>query len=262
MAYHVVIPARYASTRLPGKPLLRHRRPHDDPARGGAGSSQRRGPSAGRHRRRAHCGGSPRSARTRGVDRGDDRCRAAVRHRSCRRRGAPAGLGRRHDRGQRAGRRTVRAAAPDRPGGRSAGARSGRPPSPRSRRRSNRCTNSWIPTWSRWCARPMARRCISAARRFPGRATARARDSAARPTFAGALRHVGLYAYRVGALKRITAMAPSTYEQAEKLEQLRALQAGLRIAVALCAEPPGPGIDTDADLQRARARAATEPGAR
>jgi 3-deoxy-manno-octulosonate cytidylyltransferase (CMP-KDO synthetase) len=80
--------------------------------------------------------------------------------------------------------------------------------------------------------------------------------------FSGALRHVGLYAYRVGALKRITAMAPSAYEQAEKLEQLRALQAGLRIAVALCAEPPGPGVDTDADLQRARSRAAMEPGAR
>ncbi len=80
--------------------------------------------------------------------------------------------------------------------------------------------------------------------------------------FSGALRHVGLYAYRVGALQRITAMAPSTYELAEKLEQLRALQEGLRITVALCAEPPGPGIDTDADLRRARARATTEPGAR
>ena len=80
--------------------------------------------------------------------------------------------------------------------------------------------------------------------------------------YSGALRHVGLYAYRVGALKRIMAMVPSTYEQAEKLEQLRALQAGLRITVALCVEPPGPGIDTDADLQRARMRAATEPGAR
>ncbi|MDH5272815.1 MAG: 3-deoxy-manno-octulosonate cytidylyltransferase [Gammaproteobacteria bacterium] len=79
--------------------------------------------------------------------------------------------------------------------------------------------------------------------------------------FTGALRHVGLYAYRVGALKRITAMAPSSYEQTEKLEQLRALQAGLRITVALCVEPPGPGIDTDADMQRARTRAAAEPGA-
>jgi 3-deoxy-manno-octulosonate cytidylyltransferase (CMP-KDO synthetase) len=57
-------------------------------------------------------------------------------------------------------------------------------------------------------------------------------------------------------------MAPSTYEKVERLEQLRALQAGLRITVALCVEPPGPGIDTDADLQRARKRAANEPGAR
>jgi 3-deoxy-manno-octulosonate cytidylyltransferase (CMP-KDO synthetase) len=80
--------------------------------------------------------------------------------------------------------------------------------------------------------------------------------------FAGALRHVGLYAYRVGALKQITAMVASSYEKTEKLEQLRALQAGLRIRVALCAEPPGPGIDTDADLQRARSHAATEHGAR
>jgi 3-deoxy-manno-octulosonate cytidylyltransferase (CMP-KDO synthetase) len=71
-----------------------------------------------------------------------------------------------------------------------------------------------------------------------------------------ALRHVGLYAYRVGALKRLTALPPSSHELREKLEQLRALQAGLRIVVATCVEPPGPGIDTDADLARARARVA------
>ena len=75
-------------------------------------------------------------------------------------------------------------------------------------------------------------------------------------TYDGALRHVGLYAYRVGALKRVTAMTPSPYEQAEKLEQLRALEAGLRIVVAQCVEPPGPGIDTADDLERARARVA------
>jgi 3-deoxy-manno-octulosonate cytidylyltransferase (CMP-KDO synthetase) len=79
--------------------------------------------------------------------------------------------------------------------------------------------------------------------------------------FAGALRHVGLYAYRVGALQGITTMAPSSHELTEKLEQLRALQAGLRIAVALCVEPPGPGVDTATDLERARARCAAPSGA-
>jgi 3-deoxy-manno-octulosonate cytidylyltransferase (CMP-KDO synthetase) len=79
---------------------------------------------------------------------------------------------------------------------------------------------------------------------------------ASQTEFAGTLRHVGLYAYRVGALRRITGLPPSTLELTEKLEQLRALQAGLRIAVALCVEPPGPGIDTEADLQQARARLA------
>lgn len=66
--------------------------------------------------------------------------------------------------------------------------------------------------------------------------------------FAGALRHVGLYAYRVGVLKRITAMAPSALEQSEKLEQLRALDNGITIAVGLARERPGPGVDTEEDL--------------
>jgi len=74
--------------------------------------------------------------------------------------------------------------------------------------------------------------------------------------FAGALRHVGLYAYRVGVLKRITSLPPSGLEQCEKLEQLRALENGVRIAVARCAAPPMPGIDTTADLERARQRVA------
>ena len=74
--------------------------------------------------------------------------------------------------------------------------------------------------------------------------------------FAGALRHVGLYAYRVGVLKRITSLPPSGLEQCEKLEQLRALENGVRIAVARCAAPPMPGVDTTADLERARQRVA------
>ena len=79
---------------------------------------------------------------------------------------------------------------------------------------------------------------------------------ASQAVFAGALRHVGLYAYRVGALARLTSLPPSDLELCEKLEQLRALQAGLRIVVAVCRETPGPGIDTELDLQRARARVA------
>jgi 3-deoxy-manno-octulosonate cytidylyltransferase (CMP-KDO synthetase) len=76
--------------------------------------------------------------------------------------------------------------------------------------------------------------------------------------YRGALRHVGLYAYRVGALMQLTSLAPSRLEQLEKLEQLRALQAGMRIRVGLCIERPGPGIDTQADLERARQRVATD----
>jgi len=74
--------------------------------------------------------------------------------------------------------------------------------------------------------------------------------------FAGALRHIGIYAYRVGALRRITAMRPSALETCEKLEQLRALENGVRIAVGRCVELPEPGVDTEADLQRARRKAA------
>ena len=73
-----------------------------------------------------------------------------------------------------------------------------------------------------------------------------------------AMRHVGIYAYRVGALRRIIRLPPSGYEQREKLEQLRALQCGLRLVVGACVELPGPGVDTEADLKRARARAARE----
>jgi 3-deoxy-manno-octulosonate cytidylyltransferase (CMP-KDO synthetase) len=76
--------------------------------------------------------------------------------------------------------------------------------------------------------------------------------------FAGALRHVGLYAYRVGTLRRITQLGPSLLEQRERLEQLRALENGVRILVGLCLEDPAPGVDTAADLERARQRAAVE----
>jgi 3-deoxy-manno-octulosonate cytidylyltransferase (CMP-KDO synthetase) len=69
----------------------------------------------------------------------------------------------------------------------------------------------------------------------------------------GAMRHIGLYAYRVGALRTITRLPPSHLEEIENLEQLRALENGLKIAVARCTVEPGRGIDTEADLQAARA---------
>lgn len=64
----------------------------------------------------------------------------------------------------------------------------------------------------------------------------------------GSWRHIGIYAYRLGALQRLAASAPTTLEQIERLEQLRALQSGLAIAVAVADAVPGPGVDTADDL--------------
>jgi len=63
--------------------------------------------------------------------------------------------------------------------------------------------------------------------------------------------HIGLYAYRRAALARFVALPPSPLEKRERLEQLRALEAGMRIDVALVDEVPL-GVDTPADLERAR----------
>ena len=62
-------------------------------------------------------------------------------------------------------------------------------------------------------------------------------------------RHIGLYAYRVGYLRRFVSLEPSPLEEVEKLEQLRALWHGDRIAVAAAESLPGPGVDTLADLE-------------
>jgi 3-deoxy-manno-octulosonate cytidylyltransferase (CMP-KDO synthetase) len=69
----------------------------------------------------------------------------------------------------------------------------------------------------------------------------------------GAQRHIGLYAYRVGALQRMAAMPASPLEITEKLEQLRALEAGFDIRVAGSELPPGPDVNTADDLERAGA---------
>lgn len=67
-----------------------------------------------------------------------------------------------------------------------------------------------------------------------------------------AYRHLGIYAYRAGFLPRYAAMPPAPLERFEALEQLRALWHGERIAVLVTEHPSGPGVDTPADLERAR----------
>lgn len=69
-----------------------------------------------------------------------------------------------------------------------------------------------------------------------------------------ALRHIGMYAYRVGFLRVFTRLAMSMSERLEKLEQLRALSNGYRIHVDIAAEIPGLGVDTEADLYKVEAQ--------
>lgn len=66
-------------------------------------------------------------------------------------------------------------------------------------------------------------------------------------------RHIGLYAYRVAVLRDYPRLEPATIERVEALEQLRALWHGIRIRVAEAAEAPPPGVDTEADLARVAA---------
>jgi len=82
-----------------------------------------------------------------------------------------------------------------------------------------------------------------------GRDTAPA-GMASQRGFAAARRHIGLYAYRVAALRRLSLLPPGTLEQVEKLEQLRALENGMEIRVADASELPGPDVNTAEDLAR------------
>jgi 3-deoxy-manno-octulosonate cytidylyltransferase (CMP-KDO synthetase) len=78
--------------------------------------------------------------------------------------------------------------------------------------------------------------------------------AAGRPTaFAGSWRHIGIYAYRARSLLQFAAWRPTALEETEKLEQLRALEHGMRIQVVMLAEAPPAGIDTPQDLERVRA---------
>lgn len=78
--------------------------------------------------------------------------------------------------------------------------------------------------------------------------------SASLPAGLPALRHIGLYAYRVGFLRRYAGLTPAPIENFEALEQLRALYAGERIRVAILENAPAAGVDTPQDLARVRAQ--------
>jgi 3-deoxy-manno-octulosonate cytidylyltransferase (CMP-KDO synthetase) len=79
--------------------------------------------------------------------------------------------------------------------------------------------------------------------------------TAGRPAaFFGAWRHIGIYAYRVRSLLQFAALAPTPLETTEKLEQLRALENGMSIYLTTLREAPPAGVDTPEDLERARAR--------
>jgi len=82
------------------------------------------------------------------------------------------------------------------------------------------------------------------------------RDSIAaeRPaSFVGAWRHIGIYAYRVRSLLQFAAWPPTPLETTEKLEQLRALEHGMHVHVVNLPDSPPAGVDTREDLERARA---------
>jgi 3-deoxy-manno-octulosonate cytidylyltransferase (CMP-KDO synthetase) len=65
-------------------------------------------------------------------------------------------------------------------------------------------------------------------------------------------RHIGMYAYKAGFLKEFSKLAPSPIEEAESLEQLRAMWYGYTIQVLITDAAPPPGVDTAEDLERVR----------
>ena len=73
------------------------------------------------------------------------------------------------------------------------------------------------------------------------------------PENLGALRHIGIYAYRAGFLRRYVGLPPAPLERVEALEQLRVLWNGYAIRVISVDHPPAPGVDTAEDLERVRA---------
>ena len=170
---------------------------------------------------------------------------------------AGARLERRHRGRQRPGRRTVPAAGPDRAGGGScsiddpaAGIATLAAPIANLEEFLDPNVVKVV-----HCAR-CGRRSISAVRRFRGPATERREAWAASATLP--VRCATSVSTPIASVRCVVSLrcAPSALETCEKLEQLRALESGVRIAVGRCVERPEPGVDTEADLQRARRKAA------
>lgn len=93
---------------------------------------------------------------------------------------------------------------------------------------------------------------------IPWQRDAFAADREHLPATAGLLRHLGLYGYRAGFLRTFPQLPPSPLEQAEALEQLRILAAGHAISVAVVDEPLPPGVDSEADIAAVEARLAVK----
>ena len=102
--------------------------------------------------------------------------------------------------------------------------------------------------------------CVKALRALDGRALYFSRAPVPWPrdaivdgrptTHHGAWRHIGIYAYRVGRLLDFAAWDPTPLESAERLEQLRALEHGMTIHLVTLSQAPPPGVDTPEDLER------------
>lgn len=111
--------------------------------------------------------------------------------------------------------------------------------------------------------------CVKALRALDGRALYFSRAPVPWPrdqvregrpvAFQGAWRHIGIYAYRVRSLLEFASLQPTSLELTEKLEQLRALEHGMKIHLVTLPEAPPAGIDTPQDLERVRAMFAARP---
>lgn len=95
---------------------------------------------------------------------------------------------------------------------------------------------------------------------IPWHRDAFARDPGSLPSGPAWLRHIGIYGYRAAFLRQFAAMPPGHLERLESLEQLRALEAGVRVRVELTPADFPPGVDTEDDLARAERHLRGEGG--